>query len=197
MSEKSLIEKILARKARINSIRFRMKTLEENDWAKLGEASVEISKLPIIIKTKARNLQQIESEARKMKNKDNLGLLIIDYLQLIRNRGKFNNREQEVSDISRSLKLLAMDLEIPIIGLCQLNREASLQREPSLANLRESGAIEQDADNVWFLYQEEESESRFADVKLKIAKQRNGELGKIDLKFNKPISEFRGVTKYY
>ena len=121
-------------------------------------------------------------------------MLIIDYIQLIKNKGKFNNREQEVADITRTLKLLSLDLKIPIIGICQLNRNATRQ-EPSLADLRESGAIEQDADNVIFLYQEKEQEDSIVDITVKIAKQRAGEVGKVYMKFNKPNSEFKGVMR--
>ena len=172
----------------------RMGTLEDKDLEKIGVASAEISQLPIHLITNARTLQQIENITRKLKNKSNLGLLVIDYIQLIRNKGKFNNREQEVADITRTLKLLSLELDIPIIGLCQLSRNATRQ-EPTLADLRESGAIEQDADNVLFLYQEKEDEGSIVDVTLKIAKQRAGELGKVSLKFNKTMSEFKGVMR--
>lgn len=194
MSDVQIIQKILSKRTRINNYKMRMGTLEDEDWAKLAIASVEISELPIHLITNARTLQHIENIARKLKNKNDLGLLIIDYIQLIKNKGKFNNREQEVADITRTLKLLSLELDIPIVGLCQLNRNATRQ-EPILADLRESGAIEQDADNVIFLYQEKEDESNFIDVTLKIAKQRAGEIGKVYLKFNKAMSEFKGVIK--
>lgn len=194
MSEIQLIQKMLSKKTRVNSYKMRMRTLEEQDLEKIGLASAEITQLPIHLITNARTLQQIESIARKLKNKNNLGLLVIDYLQLIRNKGKFNNREQEVADITRTLKLLSLELDIPIIGLCQLNRNATRQ-EPTLADLRESGSIEQDADNVLFLYQEKEDEGNIVDITLKIAKQRAGETGKIYLKFNKTMSEFMGVIR--
>jgi len=195
MSEIQLIQKMLSKKTRVNSYKMRMRTLEEQDLEKIGLASAEITQLPIHLITNARTLQQIESIARKLKNKNNLGLLVIDYLQLIRNKGKFNNREQEVADITRTLKLLSLELDMPIIGLCQLNRNATRQ-EPTLADLRESGSIEQDADNVLFLYQEKEDEGNIVDITLKIAKQRAGETGKIYLKFNKTMSEFMGVIRY-
>lgn len=194
MSDTQIIQKMLAKRTRVNSYKMRMGTLETEDLEKISLASVEISQLPIHLITQARNLQQIETIAKKLKSKNNLGLLIIDYIQLIKNKGKFNNREQEVADITRTLKLLTLELDIPIIGLCQLNRNATKQ-EPTLADLRESGSIEQDADNVWFLYQENESEENIVDITLKIAKQRVGEVGKVYLKFNKPSSEFRGVIR--
>lgn len=191
MSEVQMIQKIIAKKTNVNSYKMRMGTLEDPDWQEILVASNEISELPLKIVTNAITIQKIESIARRLKNRNELDLLIIDYIQLIKNKGKFGSREQEVADITRTLKLMSLELNIPIIGLCQLNRNAS-RKEPSLADLRESGAIEQDADNVIFLYQEEESEKPVVDVTLKIAKQRAGEVGKVQLKFDKPKSKFSG-----
>lgn len=194
MSDMQIIQKMLAKRTRVNNYKMRMGTLEEQDLEKIAIASTEIASLPIHLITQARTLQHIENIARKLKNKGGLGLLVIDYIQLVKNKGKFNNREQEVADITRTLKLLSLELDIPIVGLCQLSRNATRQ-EPTLADLRESGAIEQDADNVLFLYQEKESEENIVDITLKIAKQRAGEVGKIYLKFNKANSEFKGVMR--
>ena len=186
MSYTQIIQKMLAKKTRVNTYKMRLGTLEEDDFAKIGLVCGEMTALPIHLITNARTLQHIENIARKLKN--------IDYIQLIKNKGKFNSREQEVADITRTLKLLSLELKIPIIGLCQLNRNASRQ-EPMLSDLRESGAIEQDADNVLFLYQEKEQEVAVIDITLKIAKQRAGETGKVYLKFNKAMSEFKGVIR--
>lgn len=194
MADTQIIQKMIAKRTKINSYKMRMGTMEQSDIDAMAIAGTEISELPIHLITKARTLQHIENIARKLKNRSNLGLLVIDYIQLIKNKGKFGNREQEVADITRTLKLLSLELDIPIIGLCQLSRNATRQ-EPTLADLRESGAIEQDADNVLFLYQEKEEEGTFVDITLKIAKQRAGEIGKIYLKFNKNNSEFRGVIR--
>lgn len=194
MSEYQIIQKMLMKKTKVNSYKMRLGTLEEQDLEKISFASAEIAELPIHLITNARTIQHIENIARKLKNKNNLGLLVIDYIQLIKNKGKFNNREQEVADITRTLKLLSLELDIPIIGLCQLNRNAS-KAEPTLADLRESGSIEQDADNVLFLYRENENEENIVDITLKIAKQRAGDIGKIYLKFNKANSEFKGVIR--
>jgi len=194
MSDMQIIQKMLAKRTRVNNYKMRMGTLEEQDLEKIVVAGTEISSLPIHLITQARTLQHIENIARKLKNRSNLGLLVIDYIQLVKNKGKFNNREQEVADITRTLKLLSLELDIPIVGLCQLSRNATKQ-EPTLADLRESGAIEQDADNVLFLYQEKESEENIVDITLKIAKQRAGEIGKVYLKFNKANSEFKGVIR--
>ena len=194
MSDTQVIQKLISRRARINSYKMRMGTLETKELEQIGVVSAEIAELPIHLVTKARTIQHIENIARKLKNKNNLGLIVIDYIQLIKNKGKFNSREQEVADITRTLKLLSLELNIPIIGLCQLNRNAARQ-EPTLADLRESGAIEQDADNILFLYQEAESTETVVDITLKLAKQRAGETGKISLKFNKANSEFREVIR--
>lgn len=195
MSDTQVIQKLISRRARINSYKMRMGTLETKELEQIGVVSAEIAELPIHLITKARTIQHIENIARKLKNKNNLGLMVIDYIQLIKNKGKFNSREQEVADITRTLKLLSLELNIPIIGLCQLNRNAARQ-EPTLADLRESGAIEQDADNILFLYQEAESTETIVDITLKLAKQRAGEIGKINLKFNKANSEFKGVMRW-
>lgn len=195
MSDVQLIQKIISKKSSVNSYRMRSGNLEEEDWQKIANAIGEISNLPLKIITNALNIQKIEKVIRNLKNKEELDLVVIDYIQLIKNRGKFNNREQEVADISRTLKLLSLELNIPIIALCQLNRNAN-KSEPTLADLRESGSIEQDADNVLFLYQEKEQQTPVVDVTLKIAKQRTGEIGKVYLKFNKPNSEFIGIVRW-
>lgn len=195
MSDTQIIQKIISNRTRINSWKMRTGTIEAKDLEKIGQASAEISSLPIHLTTKARSIQQIEALARKLKNKNQLGLLIIDYIQLIKNKGKFNSREQEVADITRTLKLLSLELDVPIVGLCQLNRNATRQ-EPLLSDLRESGAIEQDADNVIFLYQEKDTEDSMVDITIKVAKQRAGGIGKVYMKFNKPNSEFIGITRW-
>lgn len=192
MSDTQLIQKMISRKTRINSYKMRLGTLETKELEQIAYAGADIAKLPIHLITNARTLQHIENIIRKLKNKNNLGLVVIDYLQLIVNKGKFNNREQEIANITRTLKLLSLELKIPIVALCQLNRNAS-RTEPSLSDLRESGAIEQDADNVIFLYQEKEDENSIVDVTVKVAKQRAGEIGKVYMKFNKINSDFGRV----
>lgn len=192
MADKQIIQKLLAKKTNINSNKFRAKTLEIKDLEEIGKQATKLAELPINLYSNVRTIQHIEALARKLKNKKNLGLLIIDYIQLIKNKGKFNSREQEVADISRTLKLLSLELDIPIIALCQLNRTAN-RAEPTLAELRESGSLEQDADNVIFLYQENENEEQVVEVIVKIAKQRAGETGKTKLRFDKKIGEFREI----
>ena len=191
MSSTQLIQKILSRKTKVNSRKIRNGELTEDEIDKIACASQDISGMNFTIITKASSIQQIEIEARRLKNKNKLDLLIIDYLQLVRNAGRFNSREQEVADISRTLKLLSLEMEIPIIALCQLNRNAS-KNEPTLADIRESGAIEQDADNVIFLYQLN-PENNFVTVDLQ--KQRAGNIGTSTLKFNKLNSEFLNIER--
>lgn len=191
MSEEQIIQKILAKRARVNSRKIRNGDLQSDEINRIAIACGEIGELPLSILTKANTIQQIEIEARRMKNRNKLDLLIIDYLQLLRNAGNFKSREQEVADISRTLKLLSLELEIPIIALCQLNRNAS-RSEPTLADIRESGSIEQDADNVIFLYQEDEENNI---VTVDLQKQRAGNTGKTILKFNKVNSEFVNIER--
>lgn len=143
MSDVQLIQKLISKKTGVNSYKMRSGNLVDDDWDKIAEGIGELSSLPIRIITKAFNIQQIEKTIRKLKNKNELDLVVIDYIQLIKNQGSFNSREQQVADISRTLKLLTLELNIPIIALCQLNRNAT-KAEPTLADLRESGSIEQD-----------------------------------------------------
>lgn len=191
MSEEQIIQKILAKRTRINSRKIRNGDLTDEEVAKVSVTCNEISQIPISILTKTNTIQEIEIEARRMKNRNSIDLLIIDYLQLVRNIGNFKSREQEVADISRTLKLLSLDANIPIIALCQLNRNAS-RSEPTLADIRESGAIEQDADNVIFLYQQEAEEDI---VTVDLQKQRSGNTGSFKLIFNKINSEFRNIER--
>lgn len=192
MSDEQIIQKILSKRTKINSRKIRNGDLDDEEMTKVSVACSEITEIPINILTKTNTIQQIEIEARRMKNRKKLDLLVIDYLQLVRNIGNFKSREQEVADISRTLKLLSLELEIPIIALCQLNRNAS-RNEPTLADIRESGAIEQDADNVIFLYPQEEDNNNIITVDLQ--KQRAGNTGSFKLKFNKINSEFINIER--
>lgn len=194
MSEEQIITKLIAKDTRINSTKMRLGTLTDQEAVKVYEAGAELEEKSLYITSNLRTIQQIEVEARKMKNKKNIGLIIIDYIQLIKSSQKFNLREQEVADITRTLKLLTLELKIPIIGLCQLNRNATRQ-EPMLSDLRESGAIEQDADNVIFIYQEEETDAAAPVVTIKLAKQRAGTTGKVNMIFRKVYSEFVNIIR--
>lgn len=196
MSEIQLTQKMISRLSRVDSNRIRNGTLTDEELQKVSEATIKIFDLPIFINTKARNIQQIEAYARRLKNKENLGLLIIDYIQLVKSINKTQSREQEVAEITRTLKLLSNELKIPIIGLCQLNRNAA-RNKPILADLRESGAIEQDADNVIFLYKKDENtENKLVeDIVIDLQKQRAGPLTEVVVRFNKRISEFTNLIR--
>lgn len=176
MSEKQLGNRMIARRANIDSHVLRMGWLTDNDFEKIGKAAGEVSNIGMCIDSKISTIQEIEFKANKLKQNKNLGLIVIDYLQLLKSKTKFNNREQEVADISRRLKLLTKKLDIPIVALCQLNRETEKRNIPILADLRESGSLEQDADNVIFLYveNEEKSGNQKINVDVIVAKQRNG-----------------------
>lgn len=190
MSSTQLIKKIISKKSNVNSYKMRLGTLEEKDFEKIINATNELYNKPLMINTRMRSIQQIELFATKIKNKGKLDVLIIDYIQLLKSSGKFNSREQEVADISRRLKLLSLELNIPIIALCQLNRNAS-KNEPTNADLRESGSLEQDADNIIFLYYDNEEDEKIRKITIKLAKQRAGETGKLQMIFDKMIGEFK------
>lgn len=196
MSDTQVVQKLISKVANVDSNKLRTGNLNIQEQEKVTIAEGEISVLPFFINTRVRNIQEIETYARKLKNKNDLGLLIIDYIQLVKSKNKFNSREQEVAEISRSLKLLSLELKIPIIGLCQLNRNAA-RTEPTLADLRESGAIEQDADNVIFLYKENENEEQqlVENIVIDLQKQRAGGLTKVIVRFDKKVSEFRNLVR--
>ncbi len=196
MSETQVVQKLISKVAHVDSNKLRTGNIDITEQEKIAIAEGQISDLPLFINTRLRNIQEIEIYARKLKNKNNLGLLIIDYIQLVKSKNKFNSREQEVAEISRTLKLLSLELKIPIIGLCQLNRNAA-RSEPTLADLRESGAIEQDADNVIFIYKENENseEELVENVVIDLQKQRAGGLTKVVVRFDKKVSEFKNLVR--
>jgi replicative DNA helicase len=195
MSEKQLGNRMIARKADIDSHVLRMGWLTEENFAEIGKAAGEISEFKMCIDSKVSTIQEIESKAMQLKNEKNLGLIVIDYLQLLKSKNKFSNREQEVADISRRLKLLTKKLDIPIVALCQLNRETEKRKTPILADLRESGSLEQDADNVIFLYiaDDEKNKSKIINIDVIVAKQRNGPTGTVRIEFNKKQMKFENV----
>ena len=195
MSRKQLGNRIIAREAEIDSHVLRMGWLTEENFAKINEAAGNVADIKMCIDSESTTIQDIEDKANELKQEKNLGLIVIDYLQLLKSRNKFTNREQEVADISRRLKLLSKELDIPVVALCQLNRETEKRRRPLLADLRESGSLEQDADNVIFLYvdDEEKVKNRVIDVEVIVAKQRNGPTGTVKIQFNKKQMKFDNV----
>lgn len=192
MSSTQLIHKIISKKAGVSSRKLRNGEVDSTEIDNIAKATQEILNLKFNILTKCYTIQRIEIEARKLKNKGELDLLVIDYLQLVKNEGRFSNREQQVSDISRTLKLLSLELDVPIIALCQLNRNAA-DKNPTMADIRESGAIEQDADNIIFLYPENKTENDNI-VNIDLQKQRAGNIGIVKVKFKKITSEFINLS---
>jgi replicative DNA helicase len=191
MSSASLLTRLLCAGARVDQHKFRAGYLNEEERRKLHFALAQITESPLFIDDSAGvNLMDVHSKLRRMKNTTGLSLVIIDYLQLMSSMGRIENRNQEVSAISRGLKLMAKDLDVPFLVLSQLSR-ASEQRpgdhKPMLSDLRDSGSIEQDADLVAFIHREEIYKRDDLSVKgladLIIAKQRNGPIGTVPLRF--------------
>ena len=204
MSKEQLVNRILCSEAMIDSNKLKTGKLEENDWVKIVDTLGPLSEAPIYIDdTAGITITEIRAKARKLKLEKNIGMVIIDYLQLIQGSGNRKNgsREQEISEISRSLKILAKELNIPVIALSQLSRAAEQRTDhrPMLSDLRESGSIEQDADIVMFLYRDdyynEESENKnIAEVIL--AKNRSGSIGTAELLWMSSYTKFANIERY-
>jgi replicative DNA helicase len=195
MSKEQLAQRILCSEAHVDAQRLRTGFLQDKDWQKLSRALGRLGEAPILVDdTASISVIELRARARRMRAEHDIGLIIVDYLQLMRTHGRFENRQQEVSEISRSLKALARELQIPVIALSQLSRavEQRQDRRPQLSDLRESGAIEQDADLVMFIYFNPEKnqgdDQNLAEII--IAKQRNGPTGSIELVFRKDIGRF-------
>lgn len=203
MSKEQLAQRILCSESRVDSWKLRNGRLSDDEWNELAEATSRLSEAPIIIDdTPSLNPLELKTKARRLAAKNNLGLIIVDYLQLMHSYRKSDSREQEVSQISRSLKALGRELSVPIIAVSQLSREVEKRpsKIPQLSDLRESGAIEQDADLVIFLYKEEEDGFEEEDNRLRIgvnvAKHRNGPTGKIELLFLKKYVRFHEIETH-
>lgn len=196
MSEKQIGNRLFSSKTAIDSHRIRTGWLEEQDFEKIGQASTELADLKMIIDAKSTTIQEIELKAIELKERKNIGLIIIDYLQLLKSKTKFNIREQEVAEISRKLKLLSKELNIPIIALCQLNRESLKRTRPTNADLRESGSLEQDADNIIFIYaDDQELQNKVVETELIISKQRNGPTGTVKVRFDKKTMTYQNIVR--
>ena len=203
MSKEQLVQRMLCAEASIDSSRLRIGELEDNDWEKLIWAADSLSRAEIFIDdTPGITVMEMRAKARRLKVEHNLQLIVIDYLQLMQGSGKKSgeNRQQELSDISRSLKALARELNVPVIALSQLSRsvESRQVKRPMLSDLRESGALEQDADLVAFLYREDyydkETENKNI-TELIIAKHRNGPVDTVKLFFHKQYTRFANLAK--
>jgi replicative DNA helicase len=196
MSKVELSMRILCSDARVNARNLRSSSLKEEEWKRVASAMNRLSDAPITIND-AGNITMvgIRSVARRMNNKSPLGLIIVDYMQLMTGHGRSENRQQEVSEISRAMKLLARELDVPVMGISQLSRgpENRTDKRPMLSDLRESGAIEQDADQVMFIYREEEYDKHTDDkgiAEILLRKHRHGPTGTIRLAFIENYTKF-------
>lgn len=200
MSKDQLVKRMLAMNSRVDSQLIRTGNLKDDDWVKLIEGAREIGESKLILDdTPSISIAELRSKCRKYKLEHNLGIIMIDYLQLMSGGGKKSeSRQQEISDISRSLKALARELNVPVIALSQLSRavEQRPDKRPMLSDLRESGAIEQDADVVMFVYRDDyynkDSEDKGV-AEIIIGKQRNGPTGTVKLKWQAELTRFANL----
>lgn len=204
MSKEQLVQRMLCAEAGIDAQRLRIGELEDNDWKKLVSAADKLSSAGIFIDdTPGITVMEMRSKARRLKVEQDLKLIVVDYLQLMQGAtgsGRSENRQQEISEISRSLKALARELHVPVIALSQLSRgvESRQVKRPMLSDLRESGSLEQDADIVSFLYREDyynpETEKKNI-TEVIIAKHRNGPVDTVQLFFHKAFTKFSDLTQ--
>jgi replicative DNA helicase len=204
MSKEQLVTRLLSSESDIEHTKLRTGTLSSAEWPRLAEAAGRLSDASMFIDdSPALSVLELRARSRRLKKEHGLGLLIVDYLQLMRGRAGADRREQEISEISRFLKALAKELNIPVIAISQLNRapeqRAENDRRPRLADLRESGAIEQDADVIMFIYRDEvynkEKEDNKGVAEIIIGKQRNGPIDTVKLAFIDKLTTFRNL--YY
>lgn len=204
MSKEQMVNRILCSEAMVDSNKVRTGKLEDEDWSKIAEATGPISEAGIYIDdTPGLSIMEIRARARKLKLEKNIGLIVIDYLQLVQGSSKkSSSREQEIAEISRSLKILAKELNVPVIALSQLSRavEQRPDHRPLLSDLRESGSIEQDADIVMFLYRDDyynEDSDKKGIAEVIIAKQRSGSTGTVDLGWLGSYTKFVNLEKRF
>jgi replicative DNA helicase len=198
MSKESLLTRLLCASARVDSQRFRAGYLNQDERRKLQTAAAQLVEAPLFIDdTAGASLMEMHAGLRRLQQQRKLGLVVVDYLQLMSGRGRFENRNQEISTISRGMKLLAKELNVPMLVLSQLSRAPETRQgdhRPQLSDLRESGSIEQDADLVAFIFREEVYKRDREDLRgmaeLLVSKQRNGPIGKVDLVFLHHLTKF-------
>jgi replicative DNA helicase len=198
MSKESLLTRMLCSAARVDSHRFRTGYLNQDERRKLQASAAQLTEAPLYIDdTPGANLMDMHAKLRRLQNERKIGLVMVDYLQLMSSRGRVENRVQEVSALSRGLKLMAMELNVPFLVLSQLSRAPETRQgdhRPQMSDLRESGSIEQDADLVAFIFREEVYKRDREDLRglaeLILSKQRNGPIGKIDLVFLHHLTKF-------
>jgi len=201
MSKEQLLNRMVCSEAMVDAQRLRTGDLQDDDWSKISMGAVILAESPIYIDdTPGITIADMRAKCRKLKMEHGLDLIMIDYLQLMSGNGKTQSREQEISEISRGLKALAREMSAPVIALSQLSRacESRADHRPMLSDLRESGAIEQDADVVMFLYRDEyynpDTEAK-NQAELIIAKQRNGPTGTIDLVWIGQYTKFKNMAQ--
>ncbi len=202
MSRGQLFNRLLSLESKVNSQNIRTGRLTEDEWNRIGEGADTVGSSPIYIDdTPGITVGELRSKCRRHKLEHNIKLVIIDYLQLMTSKGRSEGRQQEVSEISRSLKALARELDVPVVALSQLSRavEQRPNHRPMLSDLRESGSIEQDADVVMFIYREDyyhpENEEKRNIAEIIIAKQRNGPIGTAELAWNPDFTRFLNIDK--
>lgn len=198
MSKESLLTRMICAGARVDQQKFRAGYLNSDERRRLQVAAMQLVEAPMFIDdTAGANLMDIHAKLRRLKASSGLGLVVVDYLQLMSGRGRFESRTQEVSSLSRGLKLMAKDLDVPMLVLSQLSRAPETRpgdHVPQMSDLRESGSIEQDADLVWFIFREEVYKPDREDLRgladLIVAKQRNGPTGKVKMIFLREFTKF-------
>ncbi len=201
MSHLEIAQRVLCAEARVDATRMRNGRLVENDWSKISHAIGRLGNSPLFIDDNPNvTVLDIRAKARRMKAREGLGLVVVDYLQLMTGRNNAENRQVEISEISRGLKILARELSIPVVALSQLSRglESRSDKRPMLADLRESGAIEQDADVVMFIYRDEvynHDSSDQGSAEILVAKHRNGPTGSVQLAFVGHYARFANMAR--
>ena len=202
MGQLELTQRMLCSEARVDSKRVRNGNLSEADWGKIAHATGRLAEAPIWIDDNPNlTIMEIRSKARRLKSRlGDLGLVVVDYLQLMTGRSIAENRQVEVSEISRGLKILARELECPVLALSQLSRQLEMRadKRPMLADLRESGSIEQDADVVMFIYRDDVYNPDSPDrgtAEILVTKHRNGPTGMVRLAFLDHYTKFANMAK--
>ena len=201
MSKEQMVNRILASESEVDSMKLRNADLTSEDWLKLGAASGKLSEIPLYIDdTPGLSAAELRAKCRKAKLEKGIGLIIIDYLQLMESKAKNQSRQQEIAEISRSLKILAKELNVPVIALSQLSRasESRSDHRPMLSDLRESGSIEQDADIVMFIHREDyydPNTERKNVAEIIVAKNRNGSTGTVELAWLGQYTKFANLYR--
>lgn len=202
MSKEQLVTRLLCSEARVDAGRLRTGHLVDGDWEKVMKGAERLFEARIFIDdTPAISVLEMRAKARRLKAEHGIGMVVVDYLQLMRGGASSESRQQEISEISRSLKALAKELSVPVVALSQLNRglENRTDKRPIMSDLRESGAIEQDADIIMFVYRDEVYNKDNPDVKgraeIIIGKQRNGPIGTVELTFLGEYTKFENYAK--